>query len=86
MIAVKSLPDDALVNNRCSSKKRKVTREYLLVMIQEEREALGSVRCLTNLQVAEDNYLYVRGIGETELADKRIKQLPVLHSYVLDEE
>jgi hypothetical protein len=55
-------------------------------MIQEEREALGSVRCLTNLQVAEDNYLYVRGIGETELADKRIKQLPVLHSYVLDEE
>ena len=61
-------------------------KEYLLILTQEEHASLGTVRSLTNLQVAEDGHLYVRGIDEVTFADKRIKQLPVLHTYVLDEQ
>ncbi len=61
-------------------------KEHPLVLTPEEREALGAIRCLPGLYVAEDELLYVKGIDEAAMADNRIKQLPVLHSYVLDEE
>ena len=61
-------------------------KEYLLILTSEERDALGSVRCLPNLQVAEDGNLYLRGLDEAAMADRRVKNLPVLHSYVVDAE
>lgn len=60
--------------------------EYVLILLKGEKEALGSVRCIPGLQAAEADYLYLRSINEEIWSDKRIHQLPVLHSYRLDEE
>ncbi len=59
--------------------------EYVLLILKEEKEALGSIRCMTGIQIAEDDCLYLRGIDDETWNDKRIRQLPALHSYRLDE-
>ncbi len=61
-------------------------KAYLLVITKNELNALGAIRGMPGIMVAENNYLYVKGIDDAMLNDKRVKQLPVLQSYRLDEE
>jgi hypothetical protein len=60
-------------------------KEHVLILSKGDHSALGSIRSVQGLQVAEDEDLLVRGVNESLLADKRIRQLPVLHTYCLDE-
>jgi hypothetical protein len=60
-------------------------KELILVLSQTDKAALGSVRCLPGLQAAEaEGFIWVRGIPALEKIDLRIRQLPGLHTYLLD--
>jgi hypothetical protein len=59
--------------------------ELIIVLSQTDKAALGSVRCLPGLQAAEaDGFIWVRGIAAQQEIDLRIRQLPGLHTYMLD--
>jgi hypothetical protein len=61
--------------------------ELIIVLSQADQAALGSVRCLPGLQAANDGELiWLRGIAAGAPIDLRIRQLPGLHTYRLDEE
>ena len=56
-----------------------------MVLSQTDKAALGSVRCLPGLQAASaEGFIWVRGIPAQEIIDLRIRQLPGLHTYLLD--
>lgn len=61
-------------------------KEIIIILAAKDREALGAVRCLPGLRVAEAaGQLWLRGI-ETDVApDLRLRQLPAVQTYVLDE-
>jgi hypothetical protein len=60
-------------------------KELIIVLSQADKAALGSVRCLPGLQAAEDEgFIWVRGINALDNIDLRIRQLPGLHTYMLD--
>lgn len=62
-----------------------LNKELIMVLSQADKAALGSVRCLPGLQAAEDEgFIWVRGIPAPEKIDLRIRQLPGLHTYLLD--
>lgn len=59
--------------------------ELIIVLSQTDKAALGSVRCLPGLQAADDDgFIWVRGIAAQQETDLRIRQLPGLHTYMLD--
>jgi hypothetical protein len=59
--------------------------ELIIVLSQTDKAALGSVRCLPGLQAASaDGFIWVRGIAAQQEPDLRIRQLPGLHTYMLD--
>jgi hypothetical protein len=59
--------------------------ELIIVLSQTDKAALGSVRCLPGLQAADDDgFIWVRGIPVQQETDLRIRQLPGLHTYMLD--
>lgn len=60
-------------------------KEYLLILLQHHETTLGTLRDMPGLWVAKEEFLYVRGIDPGSMQDIRIKQLPVLHSYRVDE-
>jgi hypothetical protein len=61
------------------------SKEMIMVLSQADKAALGTVRCLPGLQAAEDEgCIWVRGIPLPEKIDLRIRQLPGLHTYLLD--
>lgn len=61
--------------------------ELIIVLSQADKAALGSVRCMPGLQAAgEGELIWLRGISANEKIDLRIKQLPGLHTYTLDEQ
>jgi hypothetical protein len=61
-------------------------KEMIMVLSPTDKAALGSVRCLPGLQAAErDGFIWLRGISVREEIDLRIRQLPGLHTYTLDE-
>lgn len=60
--------------------------ELIIVLSQADKTALGAVRCLPGLQAASDKEcIWVRGIIPVNQPDIRIRQLPALHTYRLDE-
>jgi hypothetical protein len=60
--------------------------ELIIVLSQTDQAALGSVRCMPGLQAANDGELiWLRGIAANAQIDMRIRQLPGLHTYRLDE-
>jgi hypothetical protein len=62
-------------------------KELIIVLSHADKAALGAVRCLTGLQVAEEaDFIWVRGVQAAENIDLRIKQLPGMHTYTLDAE
>jgi hypothetical protein len=61
-------------------------QELVIVLAKKDKEALGTVRCLPGLQVAEiEGTLWVRGIEAAEKPDLSIRQLPAVHTYRSDE-
>ena len=62
-------------------------KELILVLAARDREALGAVRCLPGLRVAEsEGALWLRGIDTDAKPDLRLRQLPAVQTYLLDEE
>jgi hypothetical protein len=62
-------------------------KELILVLTAKDREALGTVRCLPGLRVAEaQGALWLRGIDTDATPDLRLRQLPAVQTYLLDEE
>lgn len=60
-------------------------KEQVMIFAVEDRDALGQVRCQEGLLAAEDaNGIWLRGIPISGAA-AGIKQLPALHTYLLDE-
>jgi hypothetical protein len=60
-------------------------KEVIIVLSQTDKAALGSVRCLPGLLAAEkEGFIWVRGIDVSSAIDLRIRQLPGLHTYMLD--
>lgn len=61
-------------------------KELVMIFAAEDREVLGSVRCQEGLLAAEGvDGTWLRGIPASGVA-ATIRQLPALHTYVLDEE
>jgi hypothetical protein len=61
-------------------------KELILVLAAKDREALGAVRCLPGLRVAEaEGQLWLRGIETDATPDLRLRQLPAVQTYLLDE-
>jgi hypothetical protein len=61
--------------------------ELIMVLSPTDKAVLGSVRCLPGLQAAEhEGFIWLRGISAKEEIDLRIRQLPGLHTYTLDED
>jgi len=62
-------------------------KQLLLILPLAEKNALGSIRCMPGLLAAEQSGLvYVKGMDASENTGIKIKQLPVLHTYILDEQ
>lgn len=62
-------------------------KEMILTLVEADKEALGSVRCIPGLQAAQDDGLiWVRGIPAFQPPGLAIQQLPSLHTYFMDEE
>jgi hypothetical protein len=61
-------------------------KELILILAARDREALGAVRCLPGLRVAEaGGQLWLRGIPTDVTPDLRLRQLPAVQTYLLDE-
>ena len=61
-------------------------KELILVLTARDREALGAVRCQPGLRVAEaTGQLWLRGIETDATPDLRLRQLPAVQTYLLDE-
>ena len=61
-------------------------KELILILAARDREALGAVRCLPGLRVAEaEGQLWLRGIETDATPDLRLRQLPAVRTYLLDE-
>lgn len=59
--------------------------ELIIVLSQTDKAALGTVRCLPGLEAAQDDgFIWVRGIPAQSAPDLRIRQLPGLHTFILD--
>lgn len=62
-------------------------QELIFTLNKKDKSSLGTIRCLPELKVAEDdNALWVRGVYDDVATDKNIRQLPLQHSYYLDED
>jgi hypothetical protein len=60
-------------------------KELILILSARDREALGAVRCLPGLRVAEaEGALWLRGIDTDATPDLRLRQLPAVQTYLLD--
>lgn len=60
-------------------------KEMIIVLSQTDKAALGTVRCLPGLLAAEsEGAIWLRGVSAREKIDLRIRQLPGLHTYLLD--
>lgn len=61
-------------------------QEIVLKIDKQQEEALGAIRCIDGLKVALDgNFIWLRGILYTEAPDMRLRQLPVLQSFLVNE-
>ncbi|MDJ1479730.1 hypothetical protein QNI16_04480 [Cytophagaceae bacterium YF14B1] len=61
-------------------------KEQILVFNHTDKQTLGAVRCIPGLRAAENgDHIWLRGIAVSEKIDIRIRQLPALHTYFLDE-
>lgn len=62
-------------------------KEIILTLVEADKDALASVRCMPGLQAAiYDGLVWVRGIAAEVQPDLAIQQLPSIHTYKLDEE
>jgi hypothetical protein len=60
-------------------------KELVFVLSEKDEEALGTVRCLPHVRVAEvEEKLWVRGI-QPQSIDLKLRQLPTQATYALDE-
>jgi len=61
-------------------------KEQVVVIAAADVEQLGHVRCIAGLHVAvRTDQLWIRGILDDGNVDLRIRQLPALHRYVLNQ-
>jgi len=59
----------------------------ILKLDRKDLEALAMVRCIEGLQaVIDDQCIWLRGITSLDSMDKRLKQLPIKNTYVVDEQ
>ncbi len=62
-------------------------KEWILVLHQKEEAALGQVRCIPGLKAARnDEQIWLRGWFDEQPLPLAVKQLPVKHTYQLDEQ
>jgi hypothetical protein len=62
-------------------------KEIILTLVEADKDALASVRCMPGLQAAVDEgIIWVRGIPAAVRPDLAILQLPSIHTYKLDDE
>jgi fumarate reductase subunit D len=60
--------------------------ELIFTLNNKDKDSLGNIRCIADLKVAVDeNFIWVRGLYDTGEPEKSIRQLPLQHSYVIDE-
>jgi len=61
-------------------------QELMFKLNKADLNSLGTVRCISGLQVAEEeNSIWLRGINETLNNDTRLKQLPIKNTFIVDE-
>ena len=61
-------------------------QELIFTLNKKDKSSLGNIRCIPELKVAEDdNTFWIRGVYDDVATDKDIRQLPLQHSYYLDE-
>jgi hypothetical protein len=62
-------------------------KEWIFVLAEKDKETLGSVRTLPALQAARNGAtIWLRGIDVNTMVDIKIKQLPLVATYLLDHE
>lgn len=61
-------------------------QEYVFKLLEKDKDALGTVRCMDGLKVAEyDGYIWLRGISISAEIPLQLKQLPVKNTYTVNE-
>lgn len=61
-------------------------QELVFTLDKKDTRSLGTIRCMQDIKVAAgENCIWLRGFYDTGSPDMQIKQLPVQHSYHLDE-
>lgn len=61
-------------------------QELVFTMDKKDAHSLGNIRCMPDIKVAADeNYIWLRVFYDRGGPDKNIVQLPVQHSYHIDE-
>ena len=62
-------------------------KEWIFVLAEKDKDALGSARTLPNLQAARNgSTIWLRSVDVNVPVDIKIKQLPLAATYLLDEE
>lgn len=62
-------------------------KEIILTLVEADKDALASVRCMPGLQAAvHDGIIWVRGIPAAVKPELAIQQLPSIHTYKLDDD
>ncbi len=62
-------------------------RELVIKLLLADKETLGTIRTYPALQVAlEEAYIWLRGIEAKAQIDSKLRQLPAIHTYELDEQ
>lgn len=60
--------------------------ELIFTLNKKDVESLGSIRCMPDLKAAAAaDCVWVRGLYDNGVTDKNIRQLPLQHSYYVDE-
>ncbi len=60
--------------------------ELIFTLNRKDKDSLGNIRCMADIKVAADEKLiWVRGLYDTGEVNKSIRQLPIHHSYYIDE-
>lgn len=61
-------------------------QEYVFKLLEKDKDALGFVRCMDGLKVAEyDGYIWLRGISISAEIPLQLKQLPIKNTYTVNE-
>jgi MoxR-vWA-beta-propeller ternary system domain bpX2 len=61
-------------------------QELIFTLNKKDKNSLGNIRCMAAIKIADgEDYIWIRGLYDNGEPEKSIRQLPIQHSYYIDE-